>query len=182
MDAAGMSLIDRQRPWRPKENGDSDSEEQPRAILDDDSVRIRCITRVLLAHGAKVSPQSIDTIGSHSPENALVYMIEKGCSVLIKELSSKGVAEPSSQLTPRQQYLGRRLMTRIRVPAELLEDDISNYNVEGPSQYQANTDLLNSLIETEDEQGVVVLGSLCSVNTSRRHFPLHSSTARSQRL
>lgn len=78
IDAAGMSLIDTQRPKRPKENEDSDSEDQPRAVSNDDSVGIRYITRVLLAHGAKVSPHSIDTLGSHSPKDALVYAIEKG--------------------------------------------------------------------------------------------------------
>lgn len=81
--------------------------------------------------------------------------LRKACSVLIENLSTKGLAEPMSQLTSRQQYLECRLMTRIRNSAELPEDEVSRYNGDRPAQYQANVELLHKLIEMEAEQGVL---------------------------
>lgn len=153
-DAAAMSPNDSNRPRRPGDRHDDVYGQRSKISLCDESVGIRQIIRLLLKHGAEVTPQNQGSQGDSNARNALVYAIEQGCEVLLDELSNTQFEIPRAQLSPRQSYLERYFIKKFCDAGESLNGLLSN-QPDDSTKHRNQAELFRSLLQTENEKGIL---------------------------
>ncbi|CAF9930044.1 MAG: hypothetical protein ALECFALPRED_004507 [Alectoria fallacina] len=166
MDAAYITLDDLDRP-KEVDNHRTHSASFSRGISSEhDTVAIRQIVRLLLAHDSDVTSKPLKS--RYDPFNPfpsvptnthLDFAVASRCEVLVDELLRKieSTTLPHSEedknghrarySTPRNAYLERYLSLTSRKSAELLDDMVQ--------VGQLNSDLFESLLRTENEQGIL---------------------------